>query len=169
MEAKQVFHTIEPVYAADSKVLILGTMPSPKSREEGFYYAHPQNRFWRVLAGVFDEPTPMGTDARREFVLRHKIALWDVLASCNIEGAADSSIKNPVANDIKMLLAGTEIKAIFTTGQAAYKLYMRYCADKTGVAVTALPSTSAANARMSAEALVDKYSVIRDAMGGIEF
>lgn len=160
----QVFHTIEPVFDKNSRALILGTMPSPKSREEGFYYAHPQNRFWPVLAAVFNERTPIGTEERKSFAKKHGIALWDVLASCDIEGAADSSIKNPVPNDIARLISETEIKSIFTTGGTAYRLYNRYCADKTGIKAVGLSSTSAANARMKLDELVREYRVIYDAV-----
>lgn len=165
---EQVFHTIEPVFDEHSRVLILGTMPSPKSREEGFYYAHPQNRFWPVLAAVFGEKTPQGTDARKAFALKHGIALWDVLASCDIDGAADASIKNPVPNDIAWLAAKTQIESIFTTGGTAYRLYNRCCAAKTGIKAVGLPSTSAANARMSLDRLIGEYRVIYDAIVGQE-
>lgn len=105
MKEEQVFHTIPPVYDKTSRVLLLGTMPSPKSREAGFYYGHPQNRMWKVLGQVFGEETPMGTEARRAFLLRHHIAMWDVLAACTIRGAEDSSIADAVPNDIRPILA----------------------------------------------------------------
>lgn len=164
----QVFHTIEPVFNENSRVLILGTMPSPKSREAGFYYAHPQNRFWRVLAEVFGESVPAGTEERRSFAIKHNIALWDVLASCDIEGAADSSIKNPTPNDIAWLVSKTKIRSIFTTGGAAYRFYNRYCAAKTGIQAVGLSSTSAANARMKLDKLVEEYRVIYNAAVGRE-
>lgn len=112
MIAKQVHHPLAPVYDKDCRVLFLGTMPSPQSRADGFYYAHPRNRFWPVLAGIFGEPIPEGTEARRDFCLRHHIALWDVLASCVISGAADGSIREPKANSIETLLQFASIKAI---------------------------------------------------------
>lgn len=114
-----IVHTIPPVYDARSRVLILGTMPSPKSREQGFYYGHPQNRFWRALAAALDEPAPQTVPEKRALALRRGIALWDVLASCDIEGASDASIQNPVANDLTPILAAADIRAVFTTGRRA--------------------------------------------------
>ncbi len=157
---QMVRHPIPPVWNAGSCVLILGTMPSPKSREQGFYYAHPQNRFWQVLAALFEEPVPQGTQQRRAFALRHGIAMWDVLASCEICGAADSSIRDPIANDIASLLAQTKIRAVFTTGMTAFRLYQRLCLPQTGLPAIALPSTSPANCRMSFNALCDEYQKI---------
>lgn len=155
-----VAHPIVPVWNKESRVLILGTMPSPKSREQGFYYAHPQNRFWPVLAKLFEEPTPQGSEQRRAFALQHRIALWDVLASCEITGASDSSIRNPVPNPIEDLLNGSQIRAVFTTGATAFRLYQKLCLPKTGLPASALPSTSPANCRVSFEALCEAYRVI---------
>lgn len=155
---KLVTHTFEPVYDENAKILILGTMPSPKSRENGFYYSHPQNRFWKILAEIFQEPFPSGNGQKKEMLYRHHIALWDVLQSCRIEGASDSSIKDPVPNDIKGLLDKTHIKTIFTTGKTAYRLYERFCLDKTGIQAIALPSTSPANQRYYRyEDILNKY------------
>ena len=159
-ERQTVCHPIAPVWNAGSRVLILGTMPSPKSREQGFYYAHPQNRFWRVMAALLGEPVPQGTQERRNFALRSGIALWDVLASCEICGAADSSIRNPVPNDIAALLAKTDIQAVFTTGAAAFRLYQKMCLPQTHLPAAALPSTSPANCRMSFETLCSAYQII---------
>ena len=100
MEAVRIEHPLEPIYAVDSRVLVLGTMPSPKSREIGFYYGHPQNRFWKVMGALFDEPEPLGIEGRAAFLYAHGIALWDVLSSCAIVGASDASIVDPVANDL---------------------------------------------------------------------
>ena len=155
-----VCHPIPPVWDACSRVLILGTMPSPKSREQGFYYAHPQNRFWRVLAALFGEPVPQGMQQRKAFALRHGIAMWDVLASCEICGAADSSIRNPIPNDMISLLEQTEIQAVFTTGATAFRLYQKLCLPQTGLPAIALPSTSPANCRMSFDALCREYRKI---------
>lgn len=119
MKEEQVFHTIPPVYDKTSRVLLLGTMPSPKSREAGFYYGHPQNRMWKVLGQVFGEETPMGTEARRAFLLRHHIAMWDVLAACTIRGAEDSSIADAVPNDIRPILSEAPVEHIYTTGRKA--------------------------------------------------
>ena len=160
MIAKQVHHPLAPVYDKDCRVLFLGTMPSPQSRADGFYYAHPRNRFWPVLAGIFGEPIPEGTEARRDFCLCHHIALWDVLASCVISGAADGSIREPKANSIETLLQFASIKAIFTTGRKAYDLYNRFCLPNTGKKAFLLPSTSPANCACSLADLKKAYRVI---------
>ena len=154
-------HTIEPVFDQHSRVLLLGTFPSPKSRELGFFYGHPQNRMWRVLARVTGEDAAPQTIAeRREFLLRSRIAMWDVLASCTIEGAADSSIRNCVPNDISCILEVAPIEEIYTTGAKATELYRRFLLPKTGRDCASLPSTSAANASESLEDLVSAYSII---------
>ncbi len=158
---QQIIHTFEPIYDHSSKILILGTMPSPKSRENGFYYGHPQNRFWRVLAEVLDEPVPQCNEERIALLRVHHIALWDVLHACTIEGASDSSIKNPVPNDIPIILHAAPIGAIFTTGQKATELYNRYCLAAAGISPVYLPSTSPANiGRFPYEALVSAYRCI---------
>lgn len=155
-----VEHTLEPVADGSSRILLLGTMPSPKSREAGFYYAHPRNRFWQVMEALFGEAIPTDREGRIAFLLRRHIALWDVLASCVIEGADDASIREPVPNDIGRILRMAEIRAVFTTGSAAARLYARYCLPVTGREAIALPSTSPANCRMSLEALVKAYRPI---------
>ncbi|GHV83743.1 hypothetical protein AGMMS50212_10830 [Spirochaetia bacterium] len=126
-----------------------------------FYYGHPRNRFWKVLAGVFGEPEPHTIDEKRALALRNKIALWDVLAQCEIKGAADESITNPVCNDFSKLLAETYITKIYTNGAQAYKLYTKYCLAKTGIDAVPLPSTSPANAQCSLQDLIVRYAVIR--------
>lgn len=159
----RVTHEFGPWFDAQSRVLILGTVPSPKSRAAGFYYAHPQNRFWRVLPMLFDEPPLVGDIARqKEFLTRRHIALWDVLDSCEIEGASDASIRNPVANDMRVILRAAPIRAIFCTGQKAGALYKKYCLPQCGVAAQVLPSTSPANCAMGLDVLCEKYAVIRD-------
>ena len=158
-----VEHTLEPVYNNQSKILILGTMPSPKSREFGFYYSHPQNRFWRVTSQLLEQNSPNTNEEKISFLLKNRIALWDVLKSCEIEGADDSSIKNPVANDIASLLQKTNIKTIFTTGTKATALYKKLCLPVTGIGSIYLPSTSPANCRhYSYEKLIESYQVILD-------
>lgn len=157
-----VTHPIPPVYDARSEVLVLGSFPSPKSREEGFFYGHPHNRMWRVLARIFDEPVPTTSERRRDFLLRHHIAMWDVLASCTIEGASDASIANEVPNDLAPLFAVAPIKAVLCAGQTAGRLYEKHCQDQVGMPCTVLPSTSPANAAWSEDALADAWSVVRD-------
>lgn len=115
-EVMKVAHEFGPFYDKDSKVLILGSIPSPKSREQGFYYGHPRNRFWPVLAALFGERIPQTVPERKDFLTRHNIALWDVLASCDIKGADDVSIRNPEANDMRLITESADIRAIFTTG-----------------------------------------------------
>ncbi len=158
--SEKIAHPFGPVFNEHSRVLILGTMPSPKSREQGFYYGHPQNRFWPVLAAVFGETEPKGAEERRAFALEHGIALWDVLSECEIDGAADSSIKNPEPNDVDSLLKSAPIEAVFTTGAAAFNLYRKFIEPETGFKAERLPSTSPANARWSLEALTEEYRVL---------
>lgn len=151
--AKTVVHPYGPVFDSNSKVLILGTIASPKSRENGFYYTHPQNRFWRVISDILSYPLPKNNIERKKLLLKNNIAIWDVLHSCTITGADDSSIKDPVCNDINFVLNQTKIKAIFTTGKTAYKLYNKYCLKDTGMPAISLPSTSPANCRYSYDEL----------------
>ena len=163
MNAQQVIHPLAPVFDAHSRVLILGTMPSPKSRETGFYYGPPQNRFWRVMAELLDEPFPASREERLALALRRHFALWDVLASCVIRGADDGSIREPEANDLSAVLSAAPIEAIFTTGTKAAALYRKLCLPKTGVEAIALPSTSAANCRFySYEQLVKAYAAVKE-------
>lgn len=156
----KVRHTIDPVFDERSRVLVLGTMPSPKSRETGFYYGHPQNRFWKVMAALFGEPLPVTNDEKRDLALRHGVALWDVLAECTIEGASDGSIADCVPNDIGSLFARAPIEAVFCTGAKAAELYTKHCEVQTHLACTRLPSTSPANAAKSLEQLVEDYRAI---------
>lgn len=158
-------HSIPPFFGDDSQILILGSFPSVKSRESGFYYGHPQNRFWRVLSSVFDAPLPQTIEQKQEFLRTHYIALWDVAAECSIRGSADSSISAVTANDIAPLLRSTQIKAVFLNGQTAQKLFRKYLSEETakfGCTVTTLPSTSPANASYSLEKLAAEWgSAIR--------
>ena len=157
---ERVLHPLEPVADAGSRVLLLGTMPSPKSREAGFYYAHPQNRFWRVLAALWGEETPAGTQERLAFARRHHIALWDVLRACSIEGADDGSIRQPEINDLRRVLDRADIRAIFTTGTKAAALYRRYCLPVTGRPAIPLPSTSPSNCRATLDELTQASRAI---------
>ena len=143
-------------------MLILGTMPSPKSRENGFYYSHPRNRFWPVMAKVFGEEVPKTPEEKADFCLQNKIALWDVLSECDIAGASDASIKNAVPNVMSVIFEKAKIKAVFATGSTAAKLYKKHIEPKTGVPAMALPSTSPANAKVSFDELFEEYKVITD-------
>ncbi len=154
-------HPIPPVYDAHSTVLILGSFPSVKSRETGFFYGHAQNRFWRVTAAVFDCPIPMTIPEKRAFLLANRIALWDVLAACDIDGSADASIRDACPNDLAPILAAAPITRIFTNGTAADALYTRWQLPAVGIPAVRLPSTSPANAAWSLERLVDAWKIIR--------
>ena len=157
MDATTVTHEIQPVFDSRSRVLLLGTMPSPASREQGFYYGHPQNRFWRVLAAIFDEPAPRTIEEKRDMLLRHHVALWDVLASCEIEGASDASIRDARPNDLAHIFDAADIRAVFATGTKAGELYRKLIEPTLSVPCATLPSTSPANAKMKLADLVDAY------------
>lgn len=157
-----VFHTIPPVFSSESKTLILGSFPSVKSREINFYYGHEKNRFWKVLAAVFNDKIPESVCEKKEFILLHKLALWDVIYSCEITGSADSTIKNAVPNDISKLVSESAVTRIFLNGKTAEKYYVKYVADKVDIPAAVLPSTSPANAAFSLGKLVEKWSVLRN-------
>ena len=157
----KVVHNIKPIYNKNSKILILGTIPSPKSREYSIYYGHIQNRFWKVMSFILDYKLVIDTNNKKiDMLNKYNIALWDVLYSCEIEGASDNTIKNPVPNDIKSLIDKTNIKYIFTTGMKAYELYNKYCFNKTNIEAVSLPSTSPVNFRYSFERLCAEYKII---------
>lgn len=156
-EYQRVTHEFEPVWREDSAVLILGTMPSVKSRENGFYYGHPQNRFWRVMAGVLSCEPPADVPAKKEMLLQNRIALWDVLQSCEIVGSGDASIRSETPNDLTLLLKAAPVRAVFTNGRKAESLYRRFCLPQTGMASVCLPSTSPANASWTLEKLTEKW------------
>lgn len=160
-EQETVYHTFPPFYQTDSKILILGTIPSVKSRKYGFYYMHPQNRFWKVLSMVLEEPYPMSKEKKEQLLIKHKIALWDVLASCEISGSSDASIQKEVPNDINWLLERTQIERIYTTGKKAYQLYQKYCYDKTKIPAIPLASTSPANCAFKLEDLLIEYRKLK--------
>lgn len=161
-ESAQQVHTIKAFIPKDARILMLGSFPSPKSRETGFFYGHPQNRFWKVLAAVFNVPVPETIEEKKAMLQMHHIALWDVLASCRIEGASDSSIKNAVPNNIADAVKGTDIRAVFTTGQKAGALYKRYCMEKTNLPLFVLPSTSPANRTITENDIIKAYRQITD-------
>ena len=154
-------HPIPPVWNSQSEILILGSFPSVKSREVGFFYGHPQNRFWRVLSAVFEQPLPETIEAKKAFLLRNHIALWDVIASCTISGSSDSSIRDVVPTDLQSILTGAAIRQIYTNGKKSDDLYRRYQEKQTGMSATCLPSTSPANARWRMEQLIVAWNCIR--------
>ena len=156
------YHQIEPVYNKDSKILILGSFPSVKSRETGFFYGHPQNRFWKVIASLYNENVPAIIEEKKEMLLRNHIALWDVVASCEIRGSSDTSIRNVKANDIKKLIQETSISRIYVNGKTAYKLYQKYLEGHLGMKAVVLPSTSPANAAYSLDRLLEEWKIIKE-------
>ncbi|MCH5258457.1 MAG: DNA-deoxyinosine glycosylase [Lachnospiraceae bacterium] len=153
-------HTIDPVYDSHSEILILGSFPSVKSREQQFFYGHKQNRFWRVMARVLDCAVPEDITQKRDMLLSHHVALWDVIASCEITGSSDASIRNVRPNDLSQILSQADIRAIYANGSKAYQLYQKYIYPVNGREVKLLPSTSPANAGYSLERLVEAWSVI---------
>ena len=161
METEHVMLTFAPVYDKKSRVLILGTFPSVKSRENRFYYGHPRNRFWKVTAAVCGCEVPETIEEMKAFLLENRIAIWDVIASCDIAGSSDSSITNVVANDIERLLTAAPIEADFLNGAKAYELFMKYCSCKDKAELCKLPSTSPAYAAWSLERLIEEWKKIR--------
>ena len=162
MQLQTIVHTIPPLYDSESRVLLLGSIPSPKSREVGFFYGHPQNRFWKTLAGILAVPVPGSIDEKKEFLLSHHIALWDVIASCSIEGSSDSSIRDVVPNDLSRILSTADIRAIFCNGKTSWNYYRKYQESATGIPAVSLPSTSPANAAWTLEKLEGAWGIITD-------
>ncbi len=154
-------HSIAPIFDRNSKILILGSFPSQKSREQLFFYGHPQNRFWKVLSAVFAQDTPETLEEKKMFLLSNGIALWDVIASCDIVGSADSSIKNVIANDLGEILSAADIRHIFVNGKTAEKYYDRYIKSVIGREAVCLPSTSPANAAWTMEKLISAWRILR--------
>lgn len=159
-EYQTVKHTFEPVWNQKSEILILGTFPSAKSRENHFYYGHPQNRFWRLLANIYGESVPETIDEKKELILKHHLAVWDVIDQCDIIGSSDSSIRNVVPCDLAGILAKSSIRTIIANGAKAYELYQKHQLPKTGLKVQKLPSTSPANAAWSLERLQESWSAV---------
>lgn len=159
---EKVSHEFPALYDSHSRVLLLGSIPSPKSREVGFYYGHPQNRFWKVIARVFGENVPETIEQKKSMLKKHHVALWDVLESCTIVGASDTSIEDVVPNKISELVKASSVSRIYCTGATAHKLYQKYCAKDVGIDAVKLPSTSPANCAVSLEKLVEAYKVIAE-------
>lgn len=153
-------HPIPPVYNKESRILILGSFPSVKSREGAFFYHHPQNRFWKVISALCKEPLPTTVEDKKRLLLQNRIALWDVIESCEIIGSSDSSIRNIVPNDISEILRTADIQKIVANGGTAYQLYMKYLYPKTNREIIKLPSTSPANAAFTLERLLEEWSCI---------
>ena len=153
-----VSHPFDPVYDENSRILILGSFPSVRSREENFYYGHPQNRFWKLLSKLYGVPTPQTIEEKKKFLLRRGIALWDVISSCEIENSSDQSIREAVVNDLSEIFKRADIQAVFANGKAAWKLYRKYHGNN----VYCLPSTSPANATWTMEKLEKTWTIIRE-------
>ncbi len=162
--SKSFVHPVPPVYNEESKILILGSFPSVKSREGEFFYHHPQNRFWRVISAVCNDKLPETIDDKKQLLIRNQIALWDVVHSCQVIGSADSSIKNVIPNDITPVLEHADIQRIYANGATAFRLYKRYIYKDNRREIILLPSTSPANASFSLEKLIDIWSVIKPMM-----
>lgn len=159
-ELTMLNHPIPPIYDSESKVLILGSFPSVKSREQQFFYGHRQNRFWRVLAQVLGCAVPESIEEKRAMLLTHHIAVWDVIASCEITGSSDASIRDVVPNDLSPILTTADIRAIYTNGGKAHQLYQKYIFPANGRVARLLPSTSPANAGYSLERLVEAWKAV---------
>ena len=153
-------HPIPPLYDKNSKILILGSFPSVKSREQMFFYGHPQNRFWKVISMIFKVSVPKTIEEKKTLLLSNHIALWDVIASCNINGSADSTIKNVIPNDLTNILNSAKIDKIIVNGKTAEKYYIKYIEPKINIKAICLPSTSPANAAWSTDALIDSWKII---------
>ena len=154
---EHITHPFPPVVDENCRILILGSFPSVRSREDGFFYGHPQNRFWRMLAAVFNEETPTNIPDKKAFLLRHRIALWDVIASCTIEGSSDASVKDAVPVDIRQVTDSAKIEQVLCNGSLAGKLYQQHLQGITGLRAVILPSTSPANAAWSLPRLVEAW------------
>ena len=160
-----IVHPIDPVFDKNSRILILGSFPSVKSRESGFFYGHPQNRYWKVLSAVFEEECPKTIPEKKAFLLRNHIAAWDVIHSCEITGSSDASIRNVTVNDLGMILRAADIREIYVNGKTAEKMYRKYTEPVLGRPCTVLPSTSPANAAWNLDRLIEAWRVIRQKEG----
>ena len=160
---EHIVHPIPPFYRPDSRILVLGSFPSVKSRESRFFYGHPQNRFWKLMTLLLgEENVPATLDEKASFLERNRIACWDSIHECDIEGSSDSSIRNVVPNDIGAILEGTDIRNIYTNGRKSHEIYMKYCFPATGREALCMPSTSPANAAWSLERLAGEWRAVLD-------
>ena len=160
MEYLHITHPFSPVFDINSEILILGSFPSVKSREGSFYYGHPQNRFWRVMAALYQVPMPETNEEKTNILLSNGIALWDVIHSCDIRGSSDSSIRNVIPTDLRTILSKANIQRIYANGKTAAAMYQKHQFPQTGINIIPLPSTSPANAAWTLERLIDQWHVI---------
>ncbi len=164
MEYTHLTHTFSPVFDDRSEVLILGSFPSVKSRQNQFYYGHPQNRFWKVLAAVFEDQVPVTIEEKQHFLLRNHVAVWDVIHTCDIAGSSDSSIRNVTGNDMSIILNQAPVRRIFANGDKAYQLFLKYCRQEGQPVIEKLPSTSPANAAWNLQRLTGAWKAVREAV-----
>ena len=161
-DLREIKHPFGPLYSRESRVLILGSFPSVKSREQNFFYGHPQNRFWKVISNIFDKPVPVTIEEKRDLIIKSGLALWDSIASCEIVGSSDSSIRNAKANDLRVILDSASIERIYCNGKKSYELYVKYIEPEIGIKAICLPSTSPANAQWTLDKLIEAWSVIKE-------
>ena len=158
--SERILHPFPPLFDSESRTLILGSFPSVKSREAMSFYGHPQNRFWRLIALLCHEDTPQTVEEKSSLILRHHLALWDSIQSCTITGSSDSSVRDVVPNDLRVIFDNSKTERVFCNGALSHKMYMKYIYPQTGVAAVKLPSTSPANAAYSLERLAESWQVI---------
>ena len=163
--ADRLIHPFGPLYSENSRVLILGSFPSVKSREQNFFYGHPQNRFWKVIAAVCGEPVPQTIGEKKQLILSNGLALWDSIASCEITGSSDASIRNARANDISLILDNSQVDRIYCNGRKSHELYQKYIEPAIGREAVCLPSTSPANAQWSLDRLIEAWREVRPDLG----
>ncbi len=157
---EHIIHPFGPLYDKNSRVLILGSLPSVKSREQNFFYGHPQNRFWPLIARLFNEPVPLTIEEKKKMILKHHLALWDTIYSCDIIGSSDSSIKNVVPTDLEQIINNSKVTAVFCNGNTSGRYFHKYQEKTLGIKATILPSTSPANAAWSMERLEEAWKII---------
>ena len=161
-QEQRILHPFGPLFGPESRILILGSFPSVKSREQNFFYGHPQNRFWKVIAVLFDRPVPITVPEKKELILSHGLALWDSIASCVITGSSDASIRDVRANDLRIILDSCPIERIYCNGRKSHEMYEKYILPELGREAVCLPSTSPANAQWSLEKLTAAWSVLKE-------
>ncbi len=160
-QEQRIQHPFGPLFCPESRILILGSFPSVKSREQNFFYGHPQNRFWKVTATVFEDDVPETIEEKKAFLLKHQIAVWDVIRKCRIRGSSDASIENVEVNGLGRILDHADIRMIYVNGKTAEKLYIKYMKDIYHRDCIVLPSTSPANAAWGLERLIEAWKIIR--------
>lgn len=160
--SERIIHPFEALYNENSKVLILGSFPSVKSREVSFFYGHPRNRFWKVIPALFGEEEPVTIEKKKELILRRNLALWDSIHSCEITGSSDSSVKNVVPNDISKIIGNSKVSKVFCNGALSHKMYMKYIFPDTKIEAVKLPCTSPANAAYSLDKLIEEWKIIKE-------